>query len=133
MKFIDTNVFLRFLIGDVRGEKEKRLLKLFSEMQTGDIKVFCLDIVFLQVIFVLKSYYGVNKEEIIEKMLDLLSFEGLIVKDKYVLERTLEMWRKHSGDIVDCYITASMEKAGEKTLISYDKRIERLGVKRTEP
>ncbi|MCD6427215.1 MAG: PIN domain-containing protein, partial [Caldisericaceae bacterium] len=112
---------------------EKRLLKLFSEMQTGDIKVFCLDIVFLQIIFVLKSYYGVNKEEIIEKMLDLLSFEGLIVKDKYVLERMLEMWRKHSGDIVDCYIAASMEKAGEKMLISYDKRIERLGVKREEP
>ncbi len=133
MKFIDTNVFLRFLIGDVKEEKEKRLLKLFSEMQTGDIKVFCLDIVFLQTIFVLKSYYGIGKDEIINNMLDLLSFEGLVTKNKYVLERTLEMWRKHSGDIVDCYIVASMEKAGEKTLISYDKRIERLGVKRVEP
>ncbi len=133
MKFIDTNVFLRFLIGDVKEEKEKRLLKLFSEMQTGDIKVFCLDIVFLQTIFVLKSYYGIGKDEIIDNMLDLLSFEGLVTKNKYVLERTLEMWRKHSGDIVDCYIVASMEKAGEKTLISYDKRIERLGVKRVEP
>ncbi len=133
MKFIDTNVFLRFLTDSGEKENSERLLRFFSRMESGDVKVFCPDLVFIQVIFVLKSYYGVNKVEIIEVMSDLLSFKGLVLKDRRVLERMLEMWQKHSGDIVDCYIAASMEKAGESTIISYDKKIEHLGIKREEP
>jgi predicted nucleic-acid-binding protein len=82
---------------------------------------------------VLKSFYKVEKEEIINKMLNLLSFEGLYMKDKRVIERTLEMWRNHPGDIIDCYIAANMEKSGEKEIVSYDKKIEKLGLQRIEP
>jgi len=82
---------------------------------------------------VLKSYYQVEKEEIISKMLDLVSFDGLYMKDKRVIERTLEVWKDYSGDIIDCYIAANMEKLGGKEIVSYDKKIEKLRIKRIEP
>lgn len=132
MRNIDTNVFLRFLVTD-REKPPKGLLDFFSKLQKGEIEVFCLDLVFFQAIFVLKSFYQVEREEIINKMLELLSFDGLYMKDKRVIERTLEMWRDHSGDIIDCSIAANMEKSGEKEIVSYDKKIERLGIKRIEP
>ena len=132
MRNIDTNVFLRFLVAD-REKPPKGLLDFFSKLQKGEIEVFCLDLVFFQAIFVLKSFYQVEREEIINKMLELLSFDGLYMKDKRTIERTLEMWRDHSGDIIDCCIAATMEKTGEKEIVSYDKKIEKLGIKRIEP
>jgi predicted nucleic-acid-binding protein len=132
MRNIDTNVFLRFLTTD-KEKMPKSLLTFFSKLENGETKVFCLDLVFFQVIFVLKSFYKVEKEEIINKMLNLLSFDGLHMKDKRVIERTLEMWRNHPGDIIDCYIAANMEKSGEKEIVSYDKKIEKLGLQRIEP
>jgi predicted nucleic-acid-binding protein len=75
----------------------------------------------------------VEKGEIINKMLNLLSFDGLCMKDKRVIERTLEMWKDYSGDIIDCYIAANMEKSGEKEIVSYDKKIAMLGLQRIEP
>jgi predicted nucleic-acid-binding protein len=132
MRNIDTNVFLRFLTTD-KEKMPKSLLTFFSKLENGETKVFCLDLVFFQVIFVLKSFYKVEKEEIINKMLNLLSFDGLYMKDKRVIERTLEMWRNHPGDIIDCYIAANMEKSGEKEIVSYDKKIEKLGLQRIEP
>lgn len=129
MRYIDTNVFLQFLVAG-RGEVSDNLINFFSKLQKGEEKVFCLDIIFFQVIFVLKSFYKVDKEEIIDKMLVLLSFEGLCMKDKRVMERTLEIWKNHSGDIVDCCIAANMEKSREKEIMSYDKKIEKLGIKR---
>jgi len=132
MRNINTNVFLRFLTTD-REKMPKSLLTLFSKLQKGETKVFCLDLVFFQAIFVLKSFYQVEKGEIINKMLNLLSFDGLCMKDKRVIERTLEMWRNHPGDIIDCYIAANMEKSGEKEIVSYDKKIAMLGLQRIEP
>jgi predicted nucleic-acid-binding protein len=37
------------------------------------------------------------------------------------------------GDIIDCYIAARMEKTGEKEIISYDKKINKLWLKIIEP
>ncbi len=132
MRNIDANVFLRFLVTN-KEKPPKGLLDFFSKLQKGKSEVFCLDLVFFQAIFVLKSFYQVEKGEIINKMLELLSFDGLYTKDKRVIERTLEMWKDYSGDIIDCYIAANMEKSGEKEIVSYDKKIERLGIKKIEP
>jgi predicted nucleic-acid-binding protein len=132
MRNIDTNVFLRFLVTD-REKPPKGLLSFFSKLQKSEAGVFCLDIVFFQVIFMLKCFYQVEKGEIINRMLDLVSFDGLYMKDKRVIERTLEIWKDYSGDIIDCYIAANMEKSGEKEIVSYDKKIEKLGIKRMEP
>ena len=131
MKYIDTNVFLQFLVYD--REKSDGLVDFFDKLQSGEEKVFCLDLIFFQVIFVLKSVYNIKKDEIISIMLQLLEFDGLRMRDKRVMERTLELWKTHPGDIIDCYIVANMEKKNDKVILSYDRGMENLGVKRIEP
>jgi predicted nucleic-acid-binding protein len=127
MRYIDTNVILRFLV-----EKDgytPELVSFFDSVAKGTIQVKCLDMVFFQVIFVLKSFYKVEKRKIINAMKRLLLFKGLKFKDKRLLERTLDLWEHHSDDIIDCYIVANMEKDKEKEIYSFDKKIGRLGVK----
>jgi len=127
MRYIDTNVILRFLT-DKNPNKE--LIDFFKRIKSGEEEVKCIDMVFFQVIFVLKSFYKVKKEEIISVMRELLGFKGLKMKDKQTLERTMELWGKHPDDIVDCYIVACMEKDGENEIYSFDEKIDKLGVKR---
>ena len=55
------------------------------------------------------------------------------MKGKRIMERTLELWQTHSDDIIDCHIASNMEKSGEKIIISFDKSIEKLGIKMETP
>ena len=127
MRYIDTNIILRFLTEDKTSIPN--LVNFFNKLKIGEVEVRCLDIVFFQTIFVLKSFYKVGKEEIIPVMKTLLAFKGLKFKDGKILERTLELWERHPDDIIDCYIVSNMEKEGEKEIYSFDRKIEGLGVK----
>ncbi len=130
MRYIDTNVILRFLTDKNPNEK---LIDLFTRIERGEEEVRCVDMVFFQVVFVLKSFYKIEKDEIIDTMRSLLTFKGLRMKDKQTIERTLDLWERHPDDIIDCYIVACMEKDGESEIYSFDKKIERLGIKRINP
>jgi predicted nucleic-acid-binding protein len=83
MRYIDTNVFLRFLTED-RNKIPDGLLDFFKSLKEGNIKVKLLDLVFFQVIFVLKSFYKVEKDRIIEVMREILSFDGICARNKKV-------------------------------------------------
>ncbi len=126
MRYIDTNIILRFFTEE---KPSKKLIDFFERLQKGEERVKCLDMVFFQVIFVLKSYYKAEKCEIVKGMKELLYFKGLRVRDRQTLERTLELWETHPDDIIDCYIVANMEKEDEREIYSFDKKISRLGVK----
>ena len=130
MRYVDTNVILRFLT-DKRPDK--KLIDFFKKIESDEEKVKCIDMVFFQVIFVLRSFYKIEKKEIIKEMRKLLNFKGLKMKDKQTIERTLDFWEKHPDDIVDCYIVSCMEKDGESEIYSFDKKIDRLGVRRLSP
>ncbi len=130
MRYIDTNVILRFL---TNKSSNKKLIDFFKKIEKGEEEVKCIDMVFFQTIFVLKSFYKIEKEEIIDAMRNLLTFKGLRMKDKQTIERTLDLWERHPDDIIDCYIVACMEKDGESEIYSFDKKIERLGIRRINP
>ena len=129
MRYIDTNVFLRFL---TEKNPPRELLELFDNLQKGKEKAKCLDMVFFQVIFVLKSFYKVEKEKIIKAMKSILSLDGLYMQNKKIIERTIDLWESHPDDIIDCYIVANMENDGETELYTFDKKIKNLGVKIVE-
>ncbi len=128
MRYIDTNIFLRYLTEN-KEDLPQELIDFFQSLQEGNINVKCLDIVFFQVIFVLKSFYKVEKDKIIKSIESILALNGLHTKNKRVLERTLELWEQHPDDIIDCYIVANMERDGENELYTFDKKIRKLGVK----
>jgi len=132
MKLIDTNIIIQYLI-ERKGSQSEGLSEFFIKMENGMIEVECLDIIFFQVIFVLKSFYKVNRIEIINNMKKILSLKGFHMRNKRIIERCLDLWGLHSGDIIDCYLVANMELIGEKELFSYDKAFRQLGISIIEP
>ena len=129
---LDTNVIVRFLIGD-KNEKFKGVFNFFKSIEQNKIAVELKLIVLFQTIFVLKSHYKVPKDRMIDAIVRLLKFKGLKIKEKRIVERMLEIWCSNNIEIVDAYLIASLEKDSQNILYSYDTDFDRFEINRIEP
>ena len=129
---LDTNVIVRFLVSD-KSPKYQNLYSFFEALENGSMMVELKLIVLFQLIFVLKSFYKVPKEQIANGVTDLLKYKGISVKNKSVIRRMLEIWRNNNLDIVDCYLIASLEGDTQNLLYSYDRDFDKFNINRKEP
>jgi len=128
----DTNVIVRFLVSD-KSPKYQNLYLFFEALENGAMMVELKLIVLFQLIFVLKSFYKVPKEQIANGVTDLLKYKGISVKNKSMVRRMLEIWRNNNLDIVDCYLIASLEGDTQNVLYSYDRDFDKFNINRKEP
>lgn len=129
---LDTNVIIRFLTSD-KNPKYSQLYSFFKSLEMGEIRVELKLIVLFQVIFVLKSFYNVPKENIADGILGILKYKGIRIKDKKTIQRTLELWRGKTLEIVDCYLIACLEDDKQNVLYSYDQDFDKFKINRKEP
>ena len=129
---IDTNVLVRFLTND-KSPKYNTLYTFFESLEKGSIKVELKLIVLFQTAFVLKSYYEVPKDQIIDTLRLLLTFKGINIKEKKIVIRMLDLWQTKGIEIVDCYLIACLEKHKQNILYSYDRDFDKFGIQRVEP
>ena len=132
ISLLDTNIITRFLTSD-KNVKYKGLYRFFESLEQGEIQVELKLIVLFQVIFVLKSFYNVQKIDIAEGMLDLLEYRGISIKEKRIVHRALELWRDKNLEIVDCYLVASLASNPRNLLFSYDRNFDKFKIRRKEP
>ena len=129
---LDTNVIVRFLIGD-KNSKFRGVYQFFKDVEQGKLNTELKLIVLFQTIFVLKSYYNVPKEHIVNATTGLLKMNGLKIKEKRVVQRMLALWASSNIEIVDAYLIASLEKDSQNVLYSYDRDFDEFGINRIEP
>ena len=132
ISLIDTNIILRFLTAD-KNVKYQNLHSFFNSIERGEINVELKLIVLFQIIFVLKSFYMVPKEDIADGLSKLLRYKGIMIKDKKIALRTLDLWREKSLEIVDCYIISCIEGDKQNILYSYDHDFDKFNINRIEP
>ena len=132
MALLDTNVLIRFFTSD-NTQKSRGVYALFESLEHGDLRVELKLIVLFQVVFVLKSFYSVPREDIATGMLGILKYKGIIVKEKRIVRRTMELWHDSKLDIVDCYLIACLEGDRQNILYSYDRDFDKFGINRKEP
>jgi predicted nucleic-acid-binding protein len=129
---LDTNVILRFLTSD-KSPKYKTLYSFFESLEQGKMRVELKLIVLFQAIFVLKSFYEIPKEHIVDGIIGILEYRGIIIKEKKTIRRSLELWRDNNLDIVDCYLIACLEGDTQNLLYSYDRDFDKFKISRKEP
>ena len=132
MALLDTNVLIRFLTSD-KTKKFRGVYTLFESLEQGDLRVELKLIVLFQVVFVLRSFYSVPREDIAAGMLGILEYKGIIVKEKKIIRRTIELWHDSKLDIVDCYLIACLEGDRQNILYSYDRDFDKFKINRKEP
>jgi len=124
---IDTNVLLRYLVGDVPQHAEKARA-LMERLAAGSERAEVLETVVAEAAWTLESFYKTPRPEIADKLATILSFKGVRASQKGLLVSALAKFGSTSADFVDCVLAV---KAQQRNLIvySFDARdFRRLGV-----
>jgi predicted nucleic acid-binding protein len=136
VRFLDANVFLRYLVaGD--EEKARDCMALFQRVQAGEEAVTTSEVIVAEVAYVLRSraHYGLAPAEIAERLQPVLALRGLKLDHKGACLRALDVWQAHPAlDFEDAMIVAHLERLGEAEVYSYDTDFDGIeGLERVEP
>jgi len=124
--FLDSNIILRYLLGESKASSVEKLLK-------GRHKLILIDIVFAEVIWTLTRFYKWRKDRVISFAASLLKIENILANKKLLLV-SLEIYKNHKVKYTDAYIAASITEKGARDIYSFDRDFDKIpGVRRIEP
>lgn len=133
MRFIDTNLFIRYFSRDDE-EKAQKVLALLKRVEKNEEKITTTPLVIFETIFTLESFYKVPKEEIKELMLPILNLKGLKLQDKGIFLEALDTYMKEDISFPDAFNAVFCLKKGIKGIYSYDEDFDKIkGLKRIIP
>ena len=132
-KFIDTNIFLRYLTKDDPLKYEK-CREVFKKAVDGKINLATSGIVIAELIWTLLSYYKATKADVIEKILIIVNTENLHIPDKNIIADALVLYGRKNIDYIDAYNAVFMKYHGFQEIYSYDEDFDAIeDIKREEP
>lgn len=137
MRFLDTNVILRYLTRDDES-KADACYRLFQRVKQGEEELFTCEAIVAEVTYVLSSPrapYQLSHGEVRDRLLPILILRGLKLPQKRTCLRALDLYASSPFlDFEDALAVAHMEQRGVAEIVSYDKDFDRLtGIRRTEP
>jgi predicted nucleic-acid-binding protein len=127
--FIDTNVLVRHLTGDPPAMAARATAYLRSESE-----LFLADLIVAETVYVLESFYEVPRAQVAEVIRSLLAFGSIVVLDRDVLLRAVEVYEVDRLDFAEAYLVACAESTGVGRIASFDRAIDRVRtVERVQP
>ena len=118
---IDTNIIIRFLIGDHK-EHLIESTRIFEEIESGNLEVEILDVVLMEVLFVLTKFYNLPKADVVTDLKAILAMEGVINSNKVILFEALSLFVDKNVDFVDALICTKSKLQGYEWL-SFDRDV----------
>ncbi|MBI2310868.1 PIN domain-containing protein [Candidatus Collierbacteria bacterium] len=121
--FVDTNYFLRFLLGDNLRQSEAAT-KLFMAAAKGEVLLASSVVVVFEVYWVLTDYYKIRNEDLAEKLWKVLSL-SVDFENRGILMTAIKEMKGHSFDLEDSFnmnYALSLEVDEFKT---FDKKLQR--------
>lgn len=118
---LDTNVLVRFLVADDERQFEKARRLIRHEASKGD-PVLISQLVLLECEWVLRSRYGLAKDEILGAFSGLLESTEVRVEDEACVEEALYVWKDSGAEFADCLIGAKYRALGCDSTISFDAK-----------
>lgn len=122
---LDTNVLVRFLVRDheAQFERARRLIKREVDRQE---KVLISLLVLLETEWVLRSRYGLQKNQIMHTISRLLEAMEIEFEDEPTIEEALYLWKDSAADFSDCLIGARHRRLGCRATATFDARAVKL-------
>ncbi len=120
---LDTNVIIRFLIGDDELFL-KQSIEYFQKIEEASLQVEILEGVLMEAFFVLTKFYKLPKNEVILDLKTILAMEGVINSNKSILHETLSLVESKNIDFVDALICAKSKLQGYGKL-SFEKDVKK--------
>lgn len=121
MKGIDTNILVRFLVGDDELQA-KKVYNLFKKAESNKDELFVPLLVILELIWVLESVYKISRKEIIDSISELLRMPILKFENQPALQQFTLNAQRNKFDLSDLIIAHSAKEQGCESIITFDKK-----------
>src|SRR4030042_2837573 len=134
-KFVDTNIFLRFLTGD-NPEKARKILTLLEPTRQKGLQLVTSDLVIAEVVWVLtsKRLFNLPKESVKENFLPLLLEDFISFPAKGYVASVFELFVDKNISFIDAYNAVYARRIQTDAILSYDKDFDKLDfITREEP
>jgi len=115
VKYVDTNILLRFIIDD-----NKELADIAENILKSD-ECHLLPEVIPEIIYVLRSVYKYRREDIAQAIQRLLPL--VVVKEQLLTNLALTYFAQFNLDYVDCILLARNKLYGRE-VATFDKELE---------
>ncbi len=123
VSLIDTNVIVRFLVGDHKAHLIEST-KIFETIESRKIEVEILDSVLMEVLFVMVKFYKLPKAEVVNDLKSILAMQGVVNTNKVILVEALSIYLDKNIDFVDALICAKSKIQGYEW-ISFDSDLKK--------
>ena len=121
MIFVDTNYFLRFLLKD--NEQQYALAKkLFIEAAQKKIELSTSLVVYFEIVWVLRSSYGKDKQALVETLFNMLKLD-FDIPEKHLLIESLGLFQEVSLSLEDCYNLVFAKNINSSNFKTFDVKL----------
>jgi predicted nucleic-acid-binding protein len=127
--FLDTNVLIRYLTGDP-PDQARRAATFLARAD----ELLVPDLVVAEVVYVLESFYEVERTRVAELVRSVIAYPAIVVVDAGLLLRAIEVYEVDRLDFAEAYLVANAEASAVGAIASFDRSIDKVvTVERIEP
>ncbi len=119
---LDTNVLVRFLVGD-DPEQQARAAGFIEEVSARDDRLLVSRIVVCELVWVLGYAYDKTRDEIAAGLESLLRARQLVFEESDQIRSALERYAAGEGDLADWLISERSKAAGCEGVVTFDSRL----------
>lgn len=122
--FVDTNIFLRFLLEDISSQQTISR-KIFEDGALGKIVINSSVIVFFEIYWVLKSSCDLEGDDLFEKLRQILKMT-VRFENCEILSKSVESMPKFGFDLEDSYNANYSETIDVDKFITFDQKLTKI-------
>lgn len=121
---LDTNVLLRFLLGD-HPTLSPEAKAIFEDAQSGKITLVVSELLIAEAVWVLSSHYKVSKADIVTKLTRVVEMAGILTFEKERILDALRRFERTRCDYIDCYFGALAVEKGHG-VVTFDDHFRKM-------
>lgn len=121
MIFVDTNIFLRFFLKDVKNQYQEAE-DLFLKSADGKVELISSTIVLFELKWVLGSYYRLSKDQVISVLYKVLLLK-IEFDERDIIQRMLDLYSTSNLSLEDCYNLIFTQDRQVKEFKTFDKKL----------
>lgn len=125
MIFVDTNYFLRFLLRD-NETQHKQVRQLFESGARSEAELVTSVIVFFEIYWVLRSFYGKQKEEISTILNGLLDMKFIDFENETLLHKAIQRFGQSGVSLPDAYNLEYAKRHKAAAFATFDEKLAKL-------
>ena len=124
MTSIDTNVIVRYLVGD-EAEQAEAARALLDGLTPDDPGFICREVV-IETAWVLERSYRFTRAQVAEALMDLTASDSLVVENSDDVAAAAYLYRQGGAGFSDLMVLSAAERAGATPLYTFDRRLARM-------